>query len=126
MVEPPLPLKGEVSIAPTVYPTELSGLVIVHNHITINIQSVEYQEFSKLIRVLLQDVRRSNEIAGEVRDQLKAEITAGSTLLTAPKVNRDWIDLLLIKPLKYIAEKGGSAAIGKLATAALEWLLKML
>jgi hypothetical protein len=59
-----------------------------------------------------------------VRDQLSAEINAGTTLLKAPKVNRNWIDLLLVKPLKYIAEKGGSAVIGRLATAALEWLLK--
>jgi hypothetical protein len=71
-------------------------------------------------------MRRSNEISGEVREHLAAEMTAGRTLLKAPKADRTWIDLLLVKPLKYIAEKGGSAVIGKLATAALEWLFKLL
>jgi hypothetical protein len=75
---------------------------------------------------LLQEIRRSNEIAGEVRDQLTAEITAGTTLLKAPKTDRTWIDLLLVRPLKYLAEKVGSAVINRLATVALEWLLKLL
>ena len=54
------------------------------------------------------------------------EITAGTTLLKAPKTDRTWIDLLLVRPLKYLAEKVGSAVINRLATVALEWLLKLL
>src|SRR5262249_50577691 len=98
----------------------------VQNQITINIHSTEFRKFEAKLDELLEAIRRSNEISGEVRDQLKAEITAGRTLLKAPKVDRGWIDLLLMKPLKYIADKGGSAVIGKLATAALDWLLKLL
>jgi hypothetical protein len=116
------------AIIPTMYPAEPGGPIIVQNQITINIHSTEFRELNRTLKELLQEMRRSrsNEIAGEVRDQLTAEITAGRTLLTAPKANRNWIDLLLVKPLKYIAEKGGSAVISKLATAALEWLFKLL
>jgi len=116
------------AIIPTMYPAEPGGAVVVQNQITINIHSTEFRELNRTLNELLQEMRRSrsNEIAGEVRDQLTAEITAGRTLLTAPKAHRNWIDLLLVKPLKYIAEKGGSAVIGKLATAALEWLFRLL
>jgi len=119
-------VRAAQTINPTLYPAEWSGPVVVHNHITINIDGTEFREFNKKLDQLLQEMRHSNESAGEAQDQLIAEITAGRTLIRAPKVNRNWIDLLLISPLKYIAEKGGSAAIGKLATSALEWLLKML
>jgi hypothetical protein len=64
------------------------------------------------------ELRKSNEMAGEVRDQLIAELTAGRALISAPKSARKLIDLLLIGPLQYIADKAGSAAIGALATAA--------
>ena len=120
----PVPVTAEAH--PTVYPAELSGGVTVQNQITINIRSTDFQKFEAKLDELLEAIRRSNEISGEVRDQLKAEITAGRTLLKAPKVDRNWIDLLLVKPLKYVIEKGGSAVIGKLATAALDWLFKLL
>jgi hypothetical protein len=113
-------------ITATLYPGEPSGTVIVQNQITINIQSTEFRELNKKLDALLEAIRRSNEISGEVREQLKAEITAGRTLLTAPKTDRTWIDLLLVRPLKYLSEKVGSAVISKLATDALGWLLKLL
>jgi hypothetical protein len=118
----------EATPRPTFYPAEPGGPIIVQNQITINIHSNEFREFNKTLNELLQEMRRfrSNEIAGEVRDQLAAEIAAGTTLLKAPKVDRSWINLLLVNPLKYIAEKGGSAVIGKLAATALDWLLKLL
>jgi hypothetical protein len=121
-----LPSLPPVAITPTVYPADWSGSVIVQSQITINIQSDEYRKFNNLIGQLLEEMRRSNAIAGEARDQLITEITAGTTLITAPKADRNWIDLLLVRPLRYIAEKAGGAVIGKLAGDALEWLLKML
>jgi hypothetical protein len=123
----PIPVPPQPQpIIPTVYPAEPDGAVTVYNQITINIQSTDFRKFETTLDELLEAMRRSNEIAGEVRDQLTAEITAGRTLLKAPKADRNWIDLLLLRPLKYIAEKGGSAVIGKLATAALDWLFKLL
>jgi hypothetical protein len=72
----------------------------------------------------LDALHRSNEIAGEVRDQLSAEIEAGKIILKSPKPDRRMIDLLLIQPLKYIIDKGAGAIIADLARAALEAVLK--
>jgi hypothetical protein len=121
----PVPVPPQ-AIIPTVYPAEPSGAVIVQNQITINIHSTDFRKFETKLDQLLEAIRRSNEISGEVREQLRAEITAGRTLLTAPKTDRTWIDLLLVRPLKYLSEKVGSAVISKLATDALGWLLKLL
>jgi hypothetical protein len=57
--------------------------------------------------------------SGEVRDQLVSELRAGSEIITASKPQRDLVDVLLLKPLKWLAEKSGSAMVSKLAADAL-------
>lgn len=115
-------------ISPTFYTEGPQGTVIVQNHVTINIQGkgVEFREFDKDMKALIGELRRSNEISGEVRDQLLSELRAGSEIITGPKPQRGLIDLLLVRPLKWLVDKSGSAIIAKLAGDALEWLLKML
>jgi hypothetical protein len=115
-----------VSIPPTIYPDSPQGTVIVQNHVTINIQSEEFSRFNKNIEALIGELRQSNEISGEVRDQLLSELRAGGEIITAPKPQHDLINLLLVKPLKWLVDKSGSAIIAKLAGDALQWLLKML
>jgi hypothetical protein len=115
-----------VLIPPTVYPASPQGAILVQNHITINIRSGEFHEFSQSMDALIGKLRRSNEISGEAREQLISELRAGRELLNGPKPQRDLTDLLLVKPLKWLLEKSGSAIIGKLAGAALDWLLKMM
>ncbi len=100
--------------------------MIVQNSITINIQSEPFKQFNANMEKLLDELRRSNEISGEVRDQLLADMKAGREILNAPKPPRGLIELLLVKPLKYLMEKAGSEFISKLAGAALDWLLKMM
>jgi hypothetical protein len=56
---------------------------------------------------------------------LTAEITAGRSLLASPKADARLIDLLLMRPLKWLAEKASSAIISKLALDALELLAKL-
>jgi len=118
--------RATVPIVPTLYPGDASGTVAVQDHISINVQSTEFQEFSAKMDELISELKKSNMIAGEVRDQLIAELTAGRTLLSAPKPDRKMIDLLLVKPLMYIADKAASAAIGALAALAVGKLLGML
>jgi hypothetical protein len=116
-----------ITIVPTPFPEKLGDPIIVHNQVTVNVQSIEFRELNaKLDAVITLLDRRSNDISGDVREQLKAEISAGRLLLTAPKPDRNWIDLLLLRPLKYLADKAGSAVIGGLAAEALNLLLKML
>ena len=119
-------MPSPVPITPTVYPDSPRGTIIVQNHVTINIQSAEFNRFNKNLESLIGELHRSNEISGEVRDQLVSELLAGREIIGAPKPQRDLIDLLLVKPLKWLAEKSGSAIIGKLAGDALAWLLRMI
>jgi hypothetical protein len=62
------------------------------------------------------------EFSGMTRDQLIAEIKAGRALLEAPKPDPKLIELLLKRPLMFIADKGGGALIGAAAAAALALL----
>lgn|SRR5262245_44986982 len=113
-----------VSIVPTVYPTEPGGAVLVQNHITI-VQSADFRELNAKLDELTNQLRRSNEISGEVRDQLIAEITAGKALLAAPKPNATLIELLLKRPLAFIVKQGAGTIVGTIATAALALLGKL-
>jgi hypothetical protein len=74
------------------------------------------------MKELLGELRQSNMIAGEVREQLAGEMEAGTKILTAPKADPKMIDILLVRPLKYIAEKAAGSIISKVALAALEAL----
>ena len=119
-------IPAPVSITPTVYPESPGGAIIVHNYISINIQSEEFRRFNVTLEESISQLPHSNEISGELRDKLISEITAGRTILTGPKPGRDLIELLIVRPLKWLMEKAGSATISTLAGKALEWLLKMM
>ena len=97
----------------------------VENHITINVRTTEFQELTNQLDELLVLLRRSNEIAGESRDQLIAEIKAGRALLEAPKTDPKLVDLFLRRPLRFICKTGSGAIIGVAATAALALLGKV-
>lgn len=119
-------LPPPILIVPTVYPENAAGTVIVQNYITIDTQSTEFRELNAKLDELLDEWRKSNEISTQVRDQLRAEIAAGRELLTAPKTNRNMIDVLLLNPLKYIAKTFASAFIGELAKGALKLILELI
>jgi hypothetical protein len=119
-------IPAPVPITPTVYPDSPQGTITVQNHITINIQSAEFGRFDKNLEALISELLGSNEISGEVRDQLVCELWAGREIIGAPKPQHDLIDFLLVRPLIWLIENSGSAMISKLAGDALVWLIKML
>lgn len=119
------PSVAKAPIAETIYPAEPSGEVVVHNHITIDLQSAEYREFSTKVDDLLTVLRESNEFSGEVRDQLIAEISAGRTLLSAPKADPILIERFLTNPLRYIANKTVGTALAVLTMALMILLGKL-
>jgi hypothetical protein len=114
-----------IPVIPTLYPGELGGSIIVHNHITINIHSADFREFSTKMDELLGHLRGSNEISGEVREKLIAEMTAGTGILKSPKPDPNIIELYLKRPLMFIMEKGAGAVIAKLAADLLALLGKV-
>jgi hypothetical protein len=118
--------RATIPIVPTLYPVEpANGVVVVQNFITINTNSVEFREFTERIGELIAKIQQSNEISGEVRDKLISEMVAGISILKSPKPDPKLIDLLLRRPLIYIADKATGAAIGALATAAVLALAKL-
>lgn len=112
-------------IVETIYPADPSGAVVVRNHAKINLHSAEYREFNTKVDDLLTLLRDSNDFSGEVRDQLIAEISAGKTLLSAPKVDPFLIEQFLTNPFRYIADKSVETATGALTVALLMLLGKL-
>jgi hypothetical protein len=108
-------------INPTVYST---NTVIIQNSITINVGDPDVRELKDTLGRLVTALEGNNELLAEVRHQLSAEISAGKALLSAPKVERNAIQLYLISPLRWIVEKVGSVVVTELAKRGLELLLK--
>jgi hypothetical protein len=119
------PAAAKAPISETIYPAEPSGEVVVHNHITIDLHSAVYREFSTKVDDLLTLLRESNEFSGEVRDQLIAEISAGRTLLSAPKADPILIERFFTNPLRYIANKTAGTALAVLTMALMILLGKL-
>jgi hypothetical protein len=118
-----------ISIVPTVYPQDPDGAITGgQNHVTINlnIYGGDFSEFKGKMVDLHEALRGSNAIAPEVRQQIIAETSAGTALLEAPKADRGLIDLLLIRPLKWLLSTGVGAAVTELAKRALDLLFKMM
>jgi hypothetical protein len=115
-----------LTIHPTIYPQPPGTTVIVINALTINVSSKDYRETKRAIAAVIEAVRGSNELPAEVRNQLTSEMKAGVEVLSAPKADRNLVDLLLVRPLRYVAEKCASVAVAELAKAALKALAKLI
>ena len=68
---------------------------------------------------------RVNDFTAEIRQQLAAEIKAGQALLSASKVDPNWIKIYLISTLGFISAHAASSIIEGLAQRALELILKI-
>jgi hypothetical protein len=126
-LSPVAPRLGEPTaspITPTVYPDDPNEPITVQQHISVDVQSVAFRDFSDKIEEIIGELRKSNIITGQVRDKLVAEISMGMTLIKSPKPDPKLLDMLLKRPLMYIADKAGSAVIGALASAAALLLAK--
>jgi hypothetical protein len=77
-----------IEIVPTPYPNDPEAPLVVYGALTINVRSPAFRDFSASLDAVLHELPRSNEIAGEARDQVVAELEAGRRLLTAPKPDR--------------------------------------
>jgi hypothetical protein len=117
--------EASVLLTPTGYPSDLSGPITVKNFITININGEDYEKLGETMDRLLVELRQSNTIAGEIRDKLIAEMEAGLKILASPKPDPKLIEVLLIRPLKYIGDKTAGPIIGALALAALAAIGRM-
>jgi len=115
-----------VTIVPTPYPDDPTSPLVVQGFVHIDTRSAAFIEFSAKIDELTGLLTKSNEIAGDTRDQLLAEIKAGMSILTAPKPDRNLIEALLERPLLWVAGVAGTGIIGGLAYDAVQLLYHML
>jgi hypothetical protein len=114
-----------LTVVPTPYPADPSAPLVVHGYLRVDFASVEYAEFNSKLDELLTHLRRSNEIAGEVRDQLIAEMQAGRTILESPRPDPNLIKALLISPLQFIMGAAAAGVIGDYAIQALHYLSQL-
>jgi hypothetical protein len=115
-----------VTIVPTPYPADPAAPLVISGYVRIDVRSAEFGELNAKLDELIRLVGQSNQIAGETRDQLFAEIQAGRTILAAPKPDRNLIEALLVHSLTWIVAAAGSGIIGECANEALHLLLRML
>jgi hypothetical protein len=119
-----------ISVAPTVYPQDPGGAIAGgQNHVTINfnISGGDFRKFKGVTVDLREAVRGANAISPEVRQQVIAETSAGAELLEAPKIDRGYIELLLIRPLTWLSTLAGAGErVAELALVALDLLNKMI
>lgn len=115
-----------VTTVPTPYPLDPAAPLIVSNYVQIDVRSAEFGELNAKLDRIIGLLDRSNQFPGDTQKQLAAEIQAGQTLLTAPRPDRNLIDLLLTHPLHFIATAAAGAVIGNYAIEALQLLQKIL
>jgi len=80
-----------LTIVPTLYPEDPTAALIVRDYVLIDARSPEFGELNAKLDVIIDLLHQSNQISGEVRDQLIAHIQAGRTILAAPKPDRNLI-----------------------------------
>ena len=85
--------------------------------------SKEYRIAVEALDAVIDEVRKNNEYGDkdlQDRDQRVAELEAGKRLLEAPKVSVNAIQAVIITTLAYLAMKFADAAIGNLASQAID------
>jgi hypothetical protein len=96
--------------------------------VRIDHNSAGYKDADDALGQTLEAVRGSNEYRSsdpEDHEQRVAELEAGKRLLQAPRVDLGWLKAGLERTLTYIAKKFADQAIGKLAGAAIKFLLAL-
>jgi hypothetical protein len=78
---------------------------------------------ARLDELILQ-LAQSSKIDNVKRDQLVAALRAGRQYLFAPRARRDFVDDLVVRPLRRIAKLAPSEQYSAIANEFLGWLLR--
>jgi hypothetical protein len=73
---------------------------------------------------LVEKNNQASELLGDSKDRVVAELRAGNELVKSPTVRVRAIFEILIKPLRYIAEKMGDGALGEAAKQLIKLLFE--
>lgn len=121
------PAVSPVTIMPTVYAWGPEAQIVAAQNATVSAApSAHVRKLQESIDKVLARLDERNDVSPEAKAQLRHEIRAGEELLMAPRADRKLIDLLLTRPLKFIADKAAGGVIGAAAVSALFLLHKYL
>jgi hypothetical protein len=98
-------------------------------YVRISHNSPEFRKTDEALARLIDALRSSNEYAAsdpEDHEQRIVELESGKGLLRATRVNIAAVRILLVRGVKYLAQKFADHAIGVLATAAFAALSALL
>ena len=118
-------IRAPVIVVPTPYPNNPSEPLVRGDYLRLDIHSAEFRKLNTNLDALLVELVRSNQIAGELRDQLTAELQAGRAMLKAPKPDSNLLKALLLHPLTFLATAAAGGIIGEYANEALHALLRI-
>jgi hypothetical protein len=88
-------------------------------------RSPEFAELSSKLDEVIRLLGQSNQIVGETRDQLIAEIGAGRLVLASPRPDRSLVQTRLVHPLTWIIAAAGAGIVGTCASDALHLLIQL-
>jgi hypothetical protein len=94
----------------------------------VTIDHNQSEDISLKIEAISAELRNNNQVGSDipdVKDRLVSEFRAGSELIRGRSIRLRAFFEILIKPLKYLADKFASATIGELAKQLLAILLKI-
>jgi cell division protein ZapA (FtsZ GTPase activity inhibitor) len=80
----------------------------------------------KDVELVIEELRKSNSLDQNIRDQALHELTAGLEILQSPRPTKLLLDRLLMRPLRYLANHAGPAVIGAVSATAVAALAKVL
>lgn len=89
----------------------------------------DYRTIQKSLADVVDTINTSNEVSaalGDDKDRITSELKAGQELVRADKVRVSALLYVLIKPLKYIADKFSGAALGEAAKQLVILIVKLL
>jgi hypothetical protein len=95
----------------------------------LNLDEATQAELIAPLEQIANELQTSNSIRSELGDEaerLSGEIDAGLTLIKRQRVRLSALVAVLLKPLRYLAEKFSGAAIGELASELVKHLLKLI
>jgi carbamate kinase len=106
-------------ITPTPYPDDPASAFIVHGYLQVDRRSEEFRALNTKLDTVLEELRKSNEISGVLREQLVSEIEAGRRILESPRPDRGLVKVLLVHSLRWIIAAAGGGIVGTHADEAL-------
>jgi hypothetical protein len=82
-----------------------------NGHVIVVVDAAIAAMVAEKIGEVLDQLRGSNELASDTKRELTGDLKAGIEVIRSERANRSYVELLLLRPLQWIAEKFSGAAM---------------